>query len=467
MSQKNTRYLEKKILENTDRLIECAIAASLLGSDAKEKELRRGVRLISDIALDLKELIEVKDEYLPEILSQIISQKLPDVKIQQSLGTFTEELERMLRLGTMALTREPFEFQTVEQQLDQDLPAQTGTEVEDLITPPVLTETGAEPEALTQTGDEPDALAQTGEEPAEEPPASRPETAAEQLDVLSEIPLKDPSGQFFDESVSPEAGILLSDLLGTHQEPEQVTSPASGTETVTSPCYELPLNDDIILDPFAQAEQVNTGPVAEIRADQPPVVELEEKVQTSTGDGQVQEDLVQVEAVEQDFVQASQSQICEETSHEEPKERAETGESASTPGENIYHREEPQTGLTLDDFQTVDSQDSGESEAAAAMAPLQTLAPARPVRGLELSLKQIYPDQEILKDVTLNGMRLAFYLPARNLVIDAAVPDDDYQLKQKLCRQEGWEYFSIEEEDSKNPRRVERILRRTRTAARV
>ena len=53
MNQKNTRYLEKKILESTDRLIESAIAASLLGDEAKEKEFRRGAALIGEIARNL------------------------------------------------------------------------------------------------------------------------------------------------------------------------------------------------------------------------------------------------------------------------------------------------------------------------------------------------------------------------------------------------------------------------------
>lgn len=129
MGPRNTRYLEKRILESTDRLIECAIAASLLENEAKEREFRRGVELIAEISSHLKDLIEVKDEYLPEVLNQIISQKMPDNKVQSGLGTFNEELERMVQYGLTALAQKPaVDFEPIQSTYNQNMPLEDDQE---------------------------------------------------------------------------------------------------------------------------------------------------------------------------------------------------------------------------------------------------------------------------------------------------------------------------------------------------
>ena len=101
--------MEKNILENTECLIQCAIASSLLEGEAREKELNRSTGIVYKIVSDLKELIDVKDEHLAGILSQLVSQKLPDAEVQSSLGTLGQELEQILKLGVTALVQRPQE----------------------------------------------------------------------------------------------------------------------------------------------------------------------------------------------------------------------------------------------------------------------------------------------------------------------------------------------------------------------
>lgn len=239
MGPKNTRNLEKKILECTERLIECAITTSLLSDESKERELKRGTDLVCEIAANLKELIDVKDAYLPEILGQLVSQKLPDVEIQTSLGTFGQELEHILKLGATAL--------------------------------------------------------------AQRPP----------------------------DNFQPRA--------------------------------------------------------------------LEEPLETSYG------------AV-----------------------------------------------LLPPEYQI-------EAETQAVFAPLSSTVKAQPVRGLELSLQLLFPGEQILKAALLDGVEFDFYLPGRTLVCDNELTKGERESKEKICSSKGLYYVAIDAEDSKNPRRVQRILKRAGT----
>jgi hypothetical protein len=83
-----------------------------------------------------------------------------------------------------------------------------------------------------------------------------------------------------------------------------------------------------------------------------------------------------------------------------------------------------------------------------------------PSRNLEFSLKLIFPGAEILRDVCLDGVNFAYYIPSKWLAFDQETSPEDFELKTRICRQEGIRYLIIDLEDGKNPRRVERIIQR-------
>ena len=585
MGKKNTRYLEKRILENTDRLIECAIAASLMGEDAKEKEFRRGVAIISEISSNLKELIDVKEEYLPEILSQIISQKLPDTKIQKSLGTFTDEMERMIRLGVTAVLQQSDEFfelseelgpsasgQRVEQALKQhtdtntEVPAKTGdTEVQgragkaevpgqasdtgipgqasDTEVPAQASDTGfpgqasdtgfpgqasdaGVPGQASDTGVPgqasdagiPGQASDTGirakrsdtgipvqihefteyteqarlkrvepwldkgaSVPAQTEPEDRltPQTAGTEtgdqafLPVLTVENNREPGAQelfregtgvedWFGEQDSPKCsedqahGSKPTDIQ-VLEDLSKLTAPGIGhqersnekPERKAVPCYELPLRDEIELDPWAKEPEAV-----------PAVTLIRSK--PAFPDGTALEPVKSAAAGAADVVVPCKPAVSDGAGHEPVK-------SAAAGTADVIATGKPKAPELADAIAPLKTEVPDAQEVVAPVKPdaLASEAGSKQFRGLELSLKLIFPGAEVLRDVVLNGVSFDFYLPGRQLALDQSVMEEDRKLKEKICQQEGIKYFVIDTEDSKNPRRVERILQSRKTNIRV
>jgi hypothetical protein len=369
MNQKNTKHLEKRILENTDRLIESAIAASLLGDEAKEKEFRKGKELIKEIARNLKDLIEVKDEYLPEILNQIISQKLPDTKVQKSLGTFTMELDRMVQLGIIAL----------------------GYDTE--LTPSIKATQESE---FTEDGQGTEKLEEIVYTECEEPLTGP--CLIEDVEPLPDMPTEE-------EFLAVEA-----------------MSPLGMTKETVDESEELP--------------------------DLPELRETDESITMSTVtlvteeiiDGILIGDLLNRT---EDY--ALQAKIQSEDEILEPQ----------TPILiNLLNGFE---NLNSEHLQCLDVIEPTEVEQQAGSQPKEK---GYPSRNLEFSLKLIFPGAEILRDVCLDGVNFAYYIPSKWLAFDQETSPEDFELKTRICRQEGIRYLIIDLEDGKNPRRVERIIQR-------
>ncbi|HWJ03203.1 MAG TPA: hypothetical protein VNU93_05945 [Verrucomicrobiae bacterium] len=362
MDQKNTRYFEKKILENTDRLVECAIAASLLGEEAKEKEYKRAQDLIGEMAGYLQELIEVKDEYLPEILSQIISQKLPDTRVQESLGTFTQELDRMLKFGLTNIEQRPqpdFEPEAEEMAFTSNAITNEG---------PPKAQVSQKPLAMEL------AVINLDSEDEETEAAGSPVT----LEILSEqdLDICDVESELGGELCMPEPEPIA-----------HVTECPECSEEFTS-CPENAIMIDDLLDMQIDATLKECPDIRPISYDLLPEMEA---------------------------------------------------------GLDPAVKEE-------------------ENEAVEAVAARMSFAKlTQPEKGLDLSLMLIFPGSEILRDVSMDGVSFAYYLPGKGLAIDQNTTPEDRGLKEKICAQENIAYYVIGEEDSKNPRRVERILNSRRT----
>jgi hypothetical protein len=369
MNQKNTKHLEKRILENTDRLIESAIAASLLGDEEKEKEFRKGKELIKEIARNLKDLIEVKDEYLPEILNQIISQKLPDTKVQKSLGTFTMELDRMVQLGIIAL----------------------GYDTE--LTPSIKATQESE---FTEDGQGTEKLEEIVYSECEEPLTGP--CLIEDVEPLPDMPTEE-------EFLAVEA-----------------MSPLVITKETVDESEELP--------------------------DLPELRETDESITTSTVT------LVTEEIIDGILIGDLLNSTQDYALH------------AKTQSE--YKIIEPQTPILinlLNGFEKLNSEqpqclDVIEPTEVEQQAVSQPKEKGSPSRNLEFSLKLIFPGAEILRDVCLDGVNFAYYIPSKWLAFDQETSPEDFELKTRICRQEGIRYLIIDLEDGKNPRRVERIIQR-------
>jgi hypothetical protein len=363
MNQKNTKHLEKRILENTDRLIESAIAASLLGDEAKEKEFRKGKELIKEIARNLKDLIEVKDEYLPEILNQIISQKLPDTKVQKSLGTFTMELDRMVQLGIIAL----------------------GYDTE--LTPSIK---AAQESEFTEDG--------------------------QGTEKLEEI--------VYSECEEPLTGpCLIEDV---------------------EPLPDMPTEEEFLA-VEAMSPLVMTKEIVDESEDLPDLRETDESITTSTVT------LVTEEII--DGILIGDLLNSTEDYASQTKKQSE---------DEIL---EPQTPILinlLNGFEKLQPQclDVIEPTEVDQLTVSQPKEKGSPSRNLEFSLKLIFPGAEILRDVCLDGVNFAYYIPSKWLAFDQETSPEDFELKTRICRQEGIRYLIIDLEDGKNPRRVERIIQR-------
>ncbi len=398
MNQKNTRYLEKKILESTDRLIESAIAASLLGDEAKEKEFRRGAELIGEIARNLKELIDVQDDYLPEILNQIISQKLPDTQVQKSLGTFTTELERIVQLGVLNLTANRVVTTDGEAQhpaagKPEDNTPGAGTEqrVEEIapVHAPNEVETGS-PGGAIQAGVE---------------------------DVLKEAAEEDLTGQVsnaeYQECEEPLTGPgLIEDAAGPFS-PGEITPPEE-TEAVTT-----------------------LAPAGSWQASSSPGKTAEEQVRSEEQffDGILLEELLNGKNPR---VSRSATPLNNSMAEQLEANPVRLWADAKDPGRTRVTR----------DIQSA-------KKAPAAPATKQSKE-----RNLAFCLKLIFPGVELLHNVTIDGVVFTYYLPSKRLALDQVTSPEDRELKTKICQQEGIAYLIIEAEDGKNPRRVERILQR-------
>jgi len=95
---------EQLALRLVDSLIEHAISTSLLKGEEREAAFGKGADTARELALIIHNMVEGRDEYVQNVLTQLIVQKLPHPKILSSFGTFSSDLRRMIEKGMVTFT---------------------------------------------------------------------------------------------------------------------------------------------------------------------------------------------------------------------------------------------------------------------------------------------------------------------------------------------------------------------------
>jgi hypothetical protein len=99
LTDKNRSEEEQLALRLVDSLIEYAISTSLLKGEEREVALSKGVETAKELAHAIQRLVEGRDEYIENVLMQLVAQKLPDPKILSSFGSFSDDLKHMIEKG--------------------------------------------------------------------------------------------------------------------------------------------------------------------------------------------------------------------------------------------------------------------------------------------------------------------------------------------------------------------------------
>lgn len=93
------RERERDILALTDQVIEAAIALGLVGEEEKAERLQQARQKVAELAQLVEPLLEGHQDRLPDLLAQLVRQKLPDDRVLTSFGSFNGDLQQLLADG--------------------------------------------------------------------------------------------------------------------------------------------------------------------------------------------------------------------------------------------------------------------------------------------------------------------------------------------------------------------------------
>lgn len=98
MQSEEKKNLEREIIEIAEQIIESTIK-TCEDNNLQEKDKEEQVELVTYLARKLAIYIDGDSTYIPEILHQIIEQKLPDQRILADLSNFSNNLQEILNEG--------------------------------------------------------------------------------------------------------------------------------------------------------------------------------------------------------------------------------------------------------------------------------------------------------------------------------------------------------------------------------
>ncbi|KKM09177.1 hypothetical protein SY88_20125 [Clostridiales bacterium PH28_bin88] len=137
----------------TDQMIQAALSAGLLEGEAKQQHIDQAVESVAELAGLLMEVLQGKGEHLETLLYQLASQKLPDRRILESFGNFTQDLNSIMYEGLRLYRRrqvEPKDMLPQGLQVEQTAPMWIPTEPDTINT--AIPESGLYQDRSEQVG---------------------------------------------------------------------------------------------------------------------------------------------------------------------------------------------------------------------------------------------------------------------------------------------------------------------------
>lgn len=147
------REIERRVLFLTDQMIQAALSAGLLEGEAKQQHIDQAVESVAELAGLLMEVLQGKGEHLETLLYQLASQKLPDRRILESFGNFTQDLNSIMYEGLRLYRRrqvEPKDMLPQGLQVEQTAPMWIPTEPDTINT--AIPESGLYQDRSEQVG---------------------------------------------------------------------------------------------------------------------------------------------------------------------------------------------------------------------------------------------------------------------------------------------------------------------------
>jgi hypothetical protein len=105
-------YNDPRIHEWIDQITEKIFTVCLLKGLDAEKEFNKGCKIVGKLAILLRSISIIPEEYLEDVVKQLFEQQLPDIKIIDNFTTFEDIKKRMLREGIDRATNPEIEENT-------------------------------------------------------------------------------------------------------------------------------------------------------------------------------------------------------------------------------------------------------------------------------------------------------------------------------------------------------------------
>jgi hypothetical protein len=93
------KVLEKEILDLVEQIIELTIKINEIEQKFQNTHIQNILKLICTLSSKLSSFLDGKDEYVPELLREIIKQKIPDDRLLSVFPSFSSQLNYMIEQG--------------------------------------------------------------------------------------------------------------------------------------------------------------------------------------------------------------------------------------------------------------------------------------------------------------------------------------------------------------------------------